>query len=32
MSNEKVVSEVGTSVLVKNLFYNVPARRNFFKI
>ena len=28
-SCEKVVSQVGTHVLVKNLFFNVPARRNF---
>lgn len=28
---ELVATEVGTSFLVKNLFFNVPARRNFLK-
>ena len=28
---EPVVCEKGTSVSVKNLFYNIPARRNFLK-
>lgn len=28
---EPVASEKGTSISVKNLFYNIPARRNFLK-
>jgi DNA mismatch repair protein MutL len=28
---EPVACEIGTSVTVKNLFYNIPARRNFLK-
>lgn len=28
---EPVAAEKGTSILVKNLFYNIPARRNFLK-
>ncbi|MDZ4715283.1 MAG: DNA mismatch repair endonuclease MutL [Cytophagales bacterium] len=30
-SQEPAVSEKGTNVSVKNLFYNIPARRNFLK-
>jgi len=28
---EPATSQVGTIILVKNLFYNIPARRNFLK-
>ncbi len=28
---EPVACEKGTSITVKNLFYNIPARRNFLK-
>ena len=31
VSQEPVVTPVGTSIAVKNLFYNIPARRNFLK-
>ncbi|MEE3035577.1 MAG: DNA mismatch repair endonuclease MutL [Bacteroidota bacterium] len=30
-STEDSVTSIGTSICVKNLFYNVPARRNFLK-
>lgn len=30
-SQENVASPTGTSIIVKNLFYNIPARRNFLK-
>ncbi|MEJ8756212.1 DNA mismatch repair endonuclease MutL [Pontibacter sp. H259] len=31
VTQEPVVTPSGTSIAVKNLFYNVPARRNFLK-
>ncbi|WP_114781645.1 DNA mismatch repair endonuclease MutL [Botryobacter ruber] len=31
VTQEPVVTPEGTSIAVKNLFYNVPARRNFLK-
>ena len=30
-ANEQVATPKGTSIQVKNLFYNIPARRNFLK-
>ena len=30
-SQEVVVTPTGTSIAVKNLFFNIPARRNFLK-
>ncbi|SFS77163.1 DNA mismatch repair endonuclease MutL [Lutibacter maritimus] len=31
VSQETVSTPIGTSIAVKNLFYNIPARRNFLK-
>lgn len=31
ISQENIASSKGTSIAVKNLFYNIPARRNFLK-
>lgn len=31
VSQEACVTQKGTSICVKNLFYNIPARRNFLK-
>ena len=31
LSQEVVVTPKGTSIAVKNLFFNIPARRNFLK-
>ena len=30
-SNKSTVSEAGTKISVKNIFFNIPARRNFLK-
>lgn len=31
VSQEAIVAPIGTSFMVKNLFFNIPARRNFLK-
>ncbi len=31
VSQESIATTTGTSIAVKNLFYNIPARRNFLK-
>lgn len=31
VSQEAISTAIGTSIAVKNLFYNIPARRNFLK-
>jgi DNA mismatch repair protein MutL len=31
ISQEDIAADTGTSIAVKNLFYNIPARRNFLK-
>ena len=31
VENKSIVSKIGTSIMVKNLFFNIPARRNFLK-
>jgi len=31
VNQEPVASSAGTSICIKNLFYNIPARRNFLK-
>jgi len=31
ISRDKVAMDTGTNVIVKNLFYNIPARKNFLK-
>ncbi|MCC7534125.1 MAG: DNA mismatch repair endonuclease MutL [Bacteroidia bacterium] len=31
LKQESIATETGTNITVKNLFYNIPARRNFLK-
>lgn len=31
VDDKSIVSKIGTSIMVKNLFFNIPARRNFLK-